>query len=120
MRLSAGDVINLSASVTTSGITVQATDVTKNLSVTNTITGAGASADAAWIGDDGWGSSTGALLGVPSFGKLTFSNGLIDGKALGGWGPQAYQRVNSRGTVQIRTGGFWPGGEAFNTFYRHS
>jgi hypothetical protein len=41
---SAGDVINLSASVTTSGITVQVTDVTKNVSVATTITGAGASA----------------------------------------------------------------------------
>jgi hypothetical protein len=119
-HFSAGDVINLSASVTTSGITVQVTDVTKSVSVTNTITGAGASADAAWIGDDGWGSSTGALLGVPGFGKLAFTNCLIDGTALGGWHPQAYQRVNSHGTVQIATGGPWPGGTAFTTHYQHS
>ena len=120
VHLSAGDVINLSASVTTSGITVQVTDVTKNVSVTNTITGAGASADAAWIGDDSAVSNTGALLGVPNFGKLTFTNCLIDGKALGGWHPQAYQRVNGRGTVEIATGRPWPGGAAFNTFYRNS
>jgi hypothetical protein len=120
VHLSAGDVINLSASVTTSGITVQVTDVTKGISVTNTITGAGASANAAWIGDDGWGSSTGTLLSVPNFGKLTFTNCLIDGKALGGWHPQAYQRVNSHGTVQIATGGPWPGGTTFNTHYQHS
>lgn len=119
-RLSAGDVINLSASVTTSGITVQVTDVTKNVSVATTITGAGASANAAWIGDDAWDSSTGTLLGVPNFGKLTFTNCLIDAKALASWRPQAYQRVNSLGTVQIATGGFWPGGATFNTFYRHS
>jgi len=120
VHLSAGDVINLSASVTTSGITVQVTDTTKNVSVTNTITGAGASADAAWIGDDSAVSNTGALLGVPNFGKLTFTNCLIDGKALGGWHPQAYQRVNGRGTVEIATGRPWPGGAAFNTFYRNS
>jgi len=120
VHLSAGDVINLSASVTTSGITVQVTDTTKNVSVTNTITGAGASADAAWIGDDSAVSNTGALLGVPNFGKLTFTNCLIDGKALGSLRPQAYQRVNSIGTLQISTGNFWPGGTAFTTRYEHS
>jgi len=120
VHLSAGDVINLSASVTTSGITVQVTDTTKNVSVTNTITGAGASADAAWIGDDSAVSNTGALLGVPNFGKLAFTNCLIDGTALGGWHPKAYQRVNSHGTVQIATGGPWPGGTAFTTHYQHS
>ena len=120
VHLSAGDVINLSASVTTSGITVQVTDTTKNVSVTNTITGAGASADAAWIGDDSAVSNTGALLGVPNFGKLTFTNCLIDGKALGGWHPQAYQRVNSTGVVQIATGALSAGGNAFTTTYKHA
>jgi hypothetical protein len=117
-HFAAGDVINLSASVTTTGTTVQVTDTTKNVTVTNTITGSGASANAAWIGDDSWGS--GARLGVPNFGKLTFTNCLIDGTALGGWHPPAYQRVNGRGTVEIATGGFWPGGTAFNTLYRNS
>jgi hypothetical protein len=119
-HFSAGDVINLSASVTTSGTTVQVTDVTKNVTVATTITGAGASANAAWIGDDSWYSSSGTRLGVPNFGKLTFTNCLIDGKALGGWHPQAYQRVNGTGTVEIATGGFWPGGTTFNTLYRAS
>jgi hypothetical protein len=120
VHFSAGDVINLSASVTTSGITVQVTDVTKNVSVATTITGAGASPNAAWIGDDSWYSNSGNRLGVPNFGKLTFTNCLIDGTALGGWHPQAYQRVNGRGTVEIATGGPWPGGTAFNTLYRNS
>jgi peptidase A4-like protein len=119
-HLSAGDVINLSASVTTSGTTVQVTDVTKNVTVATTITGAGASANAAWIGDDSWYSNSGTRLGVPNFGKLTFTNCLIDATALGGWHPQAYQRVNGHGTVEIATGGFWPGGTAFNTLYRNS
>jgi len=121
VHFSAGDVINLSASVTTSGITVQVTDTTKNVSLTSTITGAGASADAAWIGDDAAvNGNTGALLGVPNFGKLAFTNCLINGTALGGLHPQEFQRVNSHGTVQISTGGPWPGGTAFTTHYQHS
>jgi hypothetical protein len=119
-HFSAGDIINLSASVTTTGTTVQVTDTTKNVTVATTITGAGASPNAAWIGDDAAYSGSGSRLGVPNFGKLTFTNCLIDGTALGGWHPQAYQRVNGRGTVEIATGGPWPGGAAFNTFYRNS
>ena len=118
-HFSAGDVINLSASVTTSGFTVQVTDVTKNVSVTNTITGAGASANAAWIGNNAWVTSAGLLDGVPNFAKLTFSSCLIDGTALQSGNPQKYQRVNRSGVVQITTGGFWPGGTAFTTHYQH-
>lgn len=117
-RFSAGDVINLSASVTISGIKVQVKDATKNVSVATTITGAGASANAAWIGDESWYSSSGARLGVPNFGKLTFGNCLIDGTALGGWHPQAFQRVNGSGTVEIATGGLGPAGKTFSTLYR--
>jgi hypothetical protein len=57
---------------------------------------------------------------VPDFGKVTFTNCLIDGQALSGWHAQAYQRVNSHGTVQIATGGLWPGGTAFTTHFMHS
>jgi len=120
IHFSAGNVINLSASVTTSGTTVQVTDVTKNVSVATTITGAGASPNAAWIGDDSWYSNSGTRLGVPNFGKLTFTSCLIDGTALGGWHRQAYQRVNGRGTVEIATGGLSPDGTAFTTLYRSS
>src|SRR5262249_34676839 len=117
--LSAGDVINLSASVTTSGVTVQVTDVTKNVSVTNTITGAGASADAAWVGDDAWFSSTGTRLGVQNFGKLKFFNCLIAGTALQSWNPVESQRVNSSGSAQTATGPFSPAPAAFATYYKH-
>ena len=113
----AGDVINLSASVTTTATTVQVTDVTKN--VTKTLTGAGARPHAAFIGDLPWFSNKGALLGVPNFGKLKFFNCQIDGKALQSWNPQEYQRVNSSGTVQIATGPFSPAPAAFATYYRH-
>jgi hypothetical protein len=120
LHFAAGNVINLSASVTTTGITVQVTDVTTGVTVTNTITGAGASANAAWIGDDPWYSSTGTLLGVPNFGTLTFTNCLIDGNTLQSWNPQQYQRVNSTGVVQIATGALSAGGNAFTTTYKHA
>ena len=120
VHFAAGDVINLSASVTTSGTTVQVTDTTKNVTVATTLTGAGASPNAAWIGDESWYSGSGARLGVPKFGKLAFTSGLIDGTALGGFHPQAYQRVNGRGTVEIATGALSPDGTAFTTLYRNS
>ena len=116
--LSAGDVINLSARVTTSGTTVQVADVTKG--VTKKLTGAGASANAAWIGDDAAVSgSTGKLLGVPKFGTLTFTNCLIDGGTLAVSLPHEYQRVNSTNTVTIATGSLSSTGTAFATNYKH-
>jgi len=120
LHFAADNVINLSASVTSTGITVQVTDVTTGVTVTNTITGAGASANAAWIGDDAGSSSTGSLLGVPNFGTLTFTNCLIDGQTLQSWKPQQYQRVNSTGVLQIATGALSTGGNAFTTTYKHA
>jgi len=113
----AGDTVDLITKVSTNRTSVQVTDVTKNL--TTRLTGAGASANLGWIGDDS-ASNGSTLLGVPNFGKLTFKNCSIDYKALGGWHPQQVQRVNSAGTVQITTGNFWPGGTAFTTHYQHS
>jgi hypothetical protein len=115
---SAGDVIDLTTKVSTNRTRVQVTDVTTG--VTQKIIGAGASASAAYIGDDALATNSGALLHVPDFGKLTFKNCLLDGKTLASWHPHAYQRVNSIGTLQITTGGFFPGGTAFTTHYQHS
>jgi hypothetical protein len=116
--VAAGDVIDLTTKVSTNRTRVQVTDVTTG--VTQKIIGAGFSARAAYIGDDGWGDSSGRLMHVPDFGKLTFKNCIIDAKALASWHPQAYQRVNSIGTLQISTGNFWPGGTAFTTHFVHS
>ena len=116
---SAGDVIDVTTKVSTNRTKVIVTDVTSGVTVQHL--GRGASASTAFVGDSGWANSTGtALLGVPNFGKVTFTNTLIDGTALGGWHPQTYQRVNGRGTVEISTGGLWPGGAAFTTHYRNS
>ena len=116
--VAAGDVIDLTTKVSTNRTRVQVTDVTTG--VTQKIIGAGASAGAAYIGDDGWGNSSGQLEHVPAFGKLTFKNCVLDAKSLASWRPQAYQRVNSIGTLQISTGNFWPGGTAFTTHFVHS
>jgi hypothetical protein len=119
VHFSAGDVINLSTGVTTAGVTVQVTDVTKSVSVTNTITGAGASANAAWVGYGSW-FINGTRLGVPNFGKVKFTNCLIDGTALQTLNPQQFQRVNAKGIVQIATGSFSPAPAAFATYFKHS
>ena len=117
-RFSAGDIISLHTMVTTAGTTVQVTDVTRG--ITKKLTGAGARSSAAYVGDTAWSSSTGKLLGVPNFGKLAFTNCVIDGDTLAVSLPYETRRVNSSNTVQIATGGLWPGGTAFTTHYRHS
>ena len=114
----AGDVINLTTKVSVNRTRVQVTDVTTG--VTQKIIGAGGRARAALVGDNGWSTSPTTLQHVPDFGKLTFKSCVLDGKALASWHPVALQRVNSRGTVQISTGGFWPGGNTFTTRFEHS
>lgn len=116
--VAAGDVIDLITKVSINRTRVQVTDVTTG--VTQKIIGAAAKASAAFVGDDAWGNSSGQLEHVPDFGKLQFKNCILDGKTLASWHPKAYQRVNSIGTLQISTGGFWPGGTAFTTRFVHS
>jgi hypothetical protein len=115
--LAASDVIKVSTNVTTTGTTVQVTDVTK--SVTKKLTGPGASSSAAYIADSAW-YNNGTLLGVPHFGTLTFTHCLIDGSALASAHPAEYQRVNSSSIVQIATGALSSAGTAFATNYKHS
>jgi hypothetical protein len=114
----AGDAITLSTTVTTSGTTVQATDTTTG--VTHKLTGAGASASAAYIGDSSWSTSTGTPSSVPKFATLAFTNCLIDGKALASSHPHEYQHVNKAGLVQIAPGALSSAGTAFTTYYNHS
>ena len=117
-HFAAGDVIDVTTKVSTTRTKVVVTDVTTGVTVQHL--GRGASANTAFIGDNSWANNSGALQGVPNFGTLTFTNCLIDGTAIGGWHPHAYQRVNGRGTVEISTGGLWPGGAAFTTHYQNS
>ena len=114
----AGDVIDLTTKVSSTRSKAEVTDVTTGVTVKRR--GVGASTRAAWVGDDAAFSNAGVLLHVPDFGKLTFKNCLVDGNALGSLHPRAFERVNSNGTVQISTGGFFPGGTAFSTHFKHS
>src|SRR5579859_5492080 len=108
--LSAGDAIKVYTNVTSTGTTVRVTDVTKG--ITKKLTGPGASSSAAYAGDSDWFTSTGTLLGVPNFGKLTFTSYYIDGSALARWNPAQYQRVNSSRIVQIANEALTPAGTA--------
>jgi hypothetical protein len=112
-----GNVIKLSANVTTAGTTVQVTDATTG--ITKKLTGPGASSSAAYVGDSDW-VSNGTLLGVPSFGTITFTKCSVDGSALAGSSPANYQRVNSSNVVQIVTGALSSTGTTFSTHYKHS
>jgi len=115
-RVRAGDVIKVSVMVTTRGTTIRVTDVTTGF--TRRRTGPGARSSAAFVGDDSLFSGR-TLLGVPGFGTLTFTSCLVDGRALARSHPARFQRVNSRGILQIATGALSPGGTAFATHYRH-
>ena len=115
MAVRAGNVIKVSAKVTTTGTTVLVTNVTTG--VTRKRTGPGARSSDAFAGDNAVDSN--GVLGVPSFGTLTFTHCLIDGRALARSHPARYQRVNSRHVVQIATGALSSGGTAFPTSYKH-
>jgi hypothetical protein len=114
----AGDVIDLITKVSTNRTRVQVTDVTTG--VTELKIRAGGSARFPSIGDEGWVTSSGALEHVPDFGKLKFRNCTVDGKTLAHWHPEAFQRVNSNGTVQIAIGSLSSTGIAFATRFEHS
>jgi hypothetical protein len=116
--LAAGDVIDLISKVSSNRTRVQITDVTTG--VTELKIRAGNSARATFVGDDGWADSSGNLEHVPDFGKLKFRNCTVDGKTFAHWRPQAFQRVNSLGRVQIAIGSFSSTGIAFATRFEHS
>lgn len=117
--IAAGDVINLITKVSTNRTRVQVTDVTTGVTK-KIINGKGASARAPFIGDNGWANSSGRLEHVPNFGKLKFRNCTVNGKTLASQHPQAFQRVNSSGTVQIAIGSLSSTGIAFATRFEHS
>ncbi|HEV2241670.1 MAG TPA: G1 family glutamic endopeptidase [Streptosporangiaceae bacterium] len=111
-----GDLIEVSVKVTTTGTTVQVTDVTTH--VTKKRTGPGARSSDAFIGNFGVRTSNGTHLGVPAFGTIIFANCLVDGRALARSHPLRVQRVTGR-TVQIATGPLSPRGLVFATHYKH-
>lgn len=112
----AGNLIKVATKVTTAGTTVSVTDATTK--VTKKRTGSGASSSVAYVGDSDW-AVNGTILGVPKFGTLTFTNCLVDGKALAAAHPAKNQRVNGS-IVQITAGALSSAGTAFATHFKHS
>lgn len=102
----------LSTKVTTSGTIVTVKNVTRG--VTKTKTGAGASANAPYMGDSG-----SASLSVPAFGTITFTSCKIDGATLKSKSPTEYQRESSSGVLQISTGALAATGTKFATHFKH-
>jgi hypothetical protein len=109
----AGNLIELSTSVTKTGTTVSVKDATRGF--TKTKKGVGASASAAYMGDSGTPS-----VGVPSFGTIAFTNCKIDGATLASKHPTEYQRATSSGVLQISTGAVARTGTKFATHFEHS
>jgi hypothetical protein len=64
-----------------------------------------------------------AQVGVDRFTPVTFTGVVVQGKALGRWGPAAVERYRGRPAnriVEIRPGGLSHGGEAFTLRFVHS
>lgn len=76
-----------------------------------------------WVGDVGWSNAHKKLEGVPDFGKLRFSDSMLNDEPFGSAKAlQRFNRVTAPGTgrVQIETGPFSDFGESFKTVFEHS
>jgi hypothetical protein len=109
----AGNVIELSTTVTKTGTTVSVKDVTRGF--TKKKTGAGASAIAPYIGDSG-----SASVAVPAFGTITYTSCRVDGATLASKHPTRYQRTTSDGVLQIATDALAGTGTSFATHFEHA
>jgi hypothetical protein len=109
----AGNAIELSTTVTTTGTTVTVKDVTRGF--TKMKKGAGASSSAAYIADSG-----SASVHVPSFGTITYTSCKVDGDTLASKKPTEYQRATSSGVLQISTTALSSAGTEFSTHFEHS
>jgi hypothetical protein len=122
-----GDLVALTTTVMTSGsaasspgsAVVSVTDKTTHVS--RTLKGRWTVADGwngPWVGDTSWLDPK--VLGVPTFRSVTFKHCRLDSGPLDTQSTQGYQRVTTKGVVQIALGSFSPDGQSFTTKYRHS
>jgi Peptidase A4 family len=115
----AGDKVEFAVSQSDSQVTITVIDLTHRFSVTTNGSGSGTS-EGVLAGDF---PVSGTTAPVPNFGKLTFSNALINGYPFGlaGSGLQTDNlAVNSSGPVQIKTVYSPATKEAFTTMFEHS
>jgi hypothetical protein len=117
----AGDTVALAASENATKAVVSVVDKTRRL--TRKKTGAGASpVQNPWLGEDAWFISHGKREGVPNFGRLRFSHGLVDGAPFGSWpgGMNRWDRETAMMVLQIRTASISKNREGFSSYFEHS
>jgi hypothetical protein len=122
-KVSVGDVIQGTVTTTAKKTTATVADLTKGHTFKLTKSGKGAAGLEALIIDDSLvNSSTGKQLPVANFGKIQFTNGAVDGKALGSAsGGKAYNMQTKKGVLQILTGPLTGAKKnAFLTTWKHS
>ena len=114
-----GDRMTVSITQSSGSTTVTVKDTTAKWS--KSYAGAGGSPGYIDIGVDDWVNfSTGAIYGVPTFTKVTFSASRVNGASLAGYRPTQYERVSSTGVVQIASSGLSSTGTSFGCTFRHN
>ncbi len=117
-----GDKIILYVSESNVGTFVSAVDQTRHFTRSRSGSGSG-SVTFPNVADYDWVRS-GRVQPVPNFGKLRFTGAKVNGKPLTAFSSLArydmWSRGTSGGTLNIATGPIASGGEAFNTFFKHS
>lgn len=114
VTMHAGDTVLLSATCGPSGISVSVDDTTTSSM------GSGSSATPetctqAEIGDDGVVNQKGtAVVPLPSFGSITYTNAMVNGAALGSFGPMQASFFEGKKNV-ITTGPLTGAGTSFTT-----
>jgi hypothetical protein len=117
MAISPGDTMAVSVTETPTAGMATITDLTQQTSVTKRASGA--SNVLARIGDGSVLDNTGLLLGVPSFGTVTFSAAKVNGSALGASSPTPVNRTLFS-TLKIFTGVLDSTGTSFTTNFQHA
>jgi hypothetical protein len=120
-----GDRVVLKATEGASKTVVTVNDTTTKLK--KTLTGAGVSGGGKvgfpWVGDQASFNSSHHELGVPDFGKISFSGAKVARQALGSFGGKLsrFNRTDStETTLQIKTGTIASNMESFKTIFEHS
>ena len=117
----AGDLMKATVTTTATKTTATIADLTKGHTFTFTKSGKGAASFEELIVDTKVGQGA-TVFPVANFGKISYSNGAVSGKALGSVKPSvAVNMVNSKKVVQILTGPLSGAKKnAFTTTFKHS
>lgn len=120
MAVRQGDKIVLKAADGPGRDTVTVIDET-NKAIQKTVTGRGSNRiSGPWVGDLAWRNGK-RTERVPDFGMLGYSASKLDGKGLGSYrkGLEGFNRVDTAGTLQIKTSKLAQKRESFKTLFEH-